>query len=79
MIRRTAPAVCAGLSDDGYGPGYRSSSVKKLQKGIPFPNTIKYIFVFKEGINHGSWFRLKSTVLIEAGIGTPERIELPGG
>jgi hypothetical protein len=31
-------------------------------KKIPFLNTIKYIFVFKEGINHGSWFRLKNIV-----------------
>jgi hypothetical protein len=23
--------------------------LKTFQKGIPFPNTIKYIFVFKEG------------------------------
>jgi hypothetical protein len=30
------------------------------------PNTIKYIFVFKEGINTGSQFRLKNTVLTNA-------------
>ena len=34
---------------------------------MPFPNTIKYIFVLKEGINLGSWFRLKNTVLTEDG------------
>lgn len=33
---------------------------------IPFSNTIKYIFVFKEGLNHRSWFRLNNAVLIDA-------------
>lgn len=41
------------------------SSVKGFKK-IPFLNTIKYIFVFKEGLNHGSWFRLKNAVLTDA-------------
>jgi hypothetical protein len=35
------------------------------QKGS-FPNMIKYIFVFKEGLNYGSWFRLKNAVLTDA-------------
>ena len=35
------------------------NTLKGLQK-IPFLNTIKYIFVFKEGLNRGSWFRLKT-------------------
>ena len=35
-------------------------------KKIPFLNTVKYIFVFKEGLNHGSWFRLKNAVLTDA-------------
>ena len=35
-------------------------------KKIPFLNTIKYIFVFKEGLNHGSWFCLKNAVLTDA-------------
>ncbi len=35
-------------------------------KKIPFLNTIKYILMSKEGINRGSWFRLKHTVLTDA-------------
>jgi hypothetical protein len=46
----------------------------EASKRILFPNTIKYIFVFKEGINHGSWFRSKNIVLTEAAVGTPERL-----
>jgi hypothetical protein len=38
-------------------------TVLRPKKKLPFPNTIKYIFVFKEGLNHGSWFRLKNAVL----------------
>ena len=41
------------------------SSVKGFKK-IPFLNTIKYIFVFKEGLNHGSWLRLKNAIPTDA-------------
>jgi hypothetical protein len=44
---------------------FRAPPQKGFKK-IPFLNTIKYIFVFKEGLNHGSWFRLKNAVLTDA-------------
>jgi len=50
-----------------------------LQKRIRFPNTIKRIFVFQEGINDGCWFRLENTVLTEATIGTPESVDRQDG
>jgi hypothetical protein len=48
------------------GHGWRRSEFLKSLKKIPFLNTIKYIFVFKEALNHGSWFRLKNAVLTDA-------------
>jgi hypothetical protein len=46
--------------------GIRRETGKTLAEKIPFSNTVKYIFVFKEGLNHGSWFRLKNAVLTDA-------------
>ena len=43
--------------------GILSVHYRTKRRMTPFLNTIKYIFVFKEGLNHGSWFRLKNAVL----------------
>jgi len=48
--------------------GANSIQASVLIAKIPFPNTIKYIFVFKKESAIGTWFRLKNIVLTEASI-----------
>jgi hypothetical protein len=61
FLCQSGDAACSG----SLGADILSAPLKGFKK-IPFPNTIKSIFVFKEGLNHGSWFRLKNAVLTDA-------------
>jgi hypothetical protein len=68
-MRRFAVSVLelCRLLEDAFGIGFDAHTrIPCNAYCLPFLNTIKYILMFKEGLNHGSWFRLKNAVLTDA-------------